>query len=280
VEQQGSFLPNVDTRVRSVGEFVNIVCKYRDNWIEGAAYLDPWFRGHRCASWLLEPSIFRYELLDNEDELREQFERRAPQYVTEPPPNDIWGWYFLMQHYGAPTRLLDWTDSALVALFFALNSTVQPTAEVDTRRKSEDAAVWMLDPWWLNQKVLNDSIVLSPKASAARAYLAETYEQIDENRNTRIVPRDPVAIDPPFIAKRIAVQKSRFTIFGHDRNGLMRFRSEADCRIVKIAIANDKINRMRADLFTLGFSDTGIYPDLKGLSEELIRYQLGTWPPD
>jgi len=42
--------------------------------------------------------------------------------ITEWRPENKWEWYFLMQHYGAPTRLLDWSDGALVlvALYFAL----------------------------------------------------------------------------------------------------------------------------------------------------------------
>jgi hypothetical protein len=76
------------------------------------------------------------------------------------------------------------------------------------------------------------------------------------------------------------VQKSRFTIFGHAREGLTRLRGEADSRILKITVAGEKADRMRADLLTLGMSETEVYPDLHGLSEELIRYQLGTWPPN
>jgi hypothetical protein len=274
VEQEGI----LDVRVKSISQFVEVVCRYRDQWIEGAVYTDPWFRGHKCSTWPLEPNIFRYGLLNEEDEIREQFERRAAQYMTEPPPVDMWGWYFLMQHYGAPTRLLDWTDSALVGLFFALNSPVRPPSIVE--EKIEDAAVWMLDPWWLNKTVLDDDVVLSPSHRLAGSYLTRANKQLDEKRNTRIVPRDPAAIDPPFIARRIAVQKSRFTIFGHARDGLTRLRSEANSRIVRITVDKERVNRMRADLFTLGLSDTGVYPDLRGLSEELIRYQLGTWPPD
>lgn len=276
--QHGILPKNVDVRVKSVSQFTEVVCRYRDQWIDGAAYSDPWFRGHTCASWLLEPNIFRYELLNEEDEIREQFERRAPQYMAELPPDDMWGWYFLMQHYGAPTRLLDWTDSALVALFFALNSPVESLAKKE--EKVEDSAVWMLDPWWLNKTILNNDVVLSPNHKLASTYLTEANKQLDENRNTRIIPRDPAAIDPPFIARRVAVQKSRFTIFGHARDGLTRLRDEPNARIVKITVAREKANRMRADLLTLGMSDTGVYPDLHGLSEELIRYQFGTWPPD
>ena len=42
-----------------------------------------------------------------EDEVRSEFKRRALPLVAERPPRDDWEWYYLMQHYGAPTRLLD-----------------------------------------------------------------------------------------------------------------------------------------------------------------------------
>lgn len=271
-----------ETRVESVQEFVEVVCACRDEWIGGAEYFDLWFRGQTHVSRKLQPTIFRYELIDSEDAIRDEFERRGPQYFSEPPPAqaDYWDWYFLMQHYGAPTRLLDWTDSALVALFFALNSAPKnPKAKEDEKDK-EDAVVWMLNPWWLNKRVLGDDALLRPGSERAKPYLAKTFERLDSERRTQIGPQYPVAIDPPFIARRVAVQRSHFTIFGWDREGLALLAREPDARLEKIVLAKEKAARMRADLVTLGVTDTSIYPDLHGLSDELLRFHLGNWPPD
>lgn len=263
-----------DTRVRSVQEFVRIACDCRDEWIEGANYFDPWFRGQRCASWALEPGIFRLDLLKDEDEIRAEFIRRAEQYVDERIPNDFWGWYFVMQHYGAPTRLLDWTDSALVALFFALSCPL-----VDYRA-TEDAAVWVLDPMWLNRIVLNHDNILATDHEAAKKYLARPYAWINGNADTYIRQELPAAIDPPHVARRVSVQRSHFVIFGHDRDGLTRIGDQKDARLRRILVDKDYTPRMRADLGTLGITETSIFPDLKGLSDELTRYYLGDWPPD
>jgi len=193
-------------RVKSVQKFVEVVCRCRDEWIEGAAYFDLWFRGQTHVSWALAPNILRYEMLGSEDEIRAEFQRRAPQYMTELAPVDYWGWYILMQHFGAPTRLLDWTDSALVALFFALNPASRDVED------EEDAVVWILDPWWLNKTVLGDESILLPNFHGTKGYLAEPYERIDGAGLTHIRPKYPVAVDPPYIARRVAVQRSHFTI--------------------------------------------------------------------
>jgi hypothetical protein len=167
----------------------------------------------------------------------------------------------------------DWTDSALVALFLARNASVSPPPE--KKEKVEDSAVWMMDPWWLNKRTLNDEVVLSRSHKLAGPYLTKANENLDENRNTRIVPSDPAAIDPPFMARRVAVQKSRYTIFGNARDGLTRLRSEPGSRIVKITVAQEKADRMRADLLTLGMSDTGVYPGLHGLSRNSLVIASG-----
>ena len=260
--------------VDSVQKFVETTCRYRDLWIGDGEYFDPWFRGQTRASKVLEPNIFRYRLLDSEDEIRAEFQRRAPQYISELAPGDYWGWYFLMQHFGAPTRLLDWTDSALVALFFALNSDSMDPQD------DEDAVVWMLDPWWLNNRVYPNEALLSHTSARAGRYLAQPYTNIDGSDRTRVEPEYPVAIDPPFIARRVAAQRSHFTIFGWARDALTRLGNEPGSHLVKLVLAKEALTQMRSDLLTLGITDTSVYPDLRGLAFELIRYHFRSEPSD
>ena len=88
-----------------------------------------------------------------------------------------------------------------------------------------------------------------------------------------------MAIDPQFLARRLAVQRSHFTVFGSAQDGLTRLSEEDDARMAKIILDKTFLPQMRADLLTAGISDTTIYPDLHGLATELTRYHMGTWPP-
>jgi hypothetical protein len=131
--------------IKSVSEYLEIVEQFTKEWFTAETSWGPWFRGQSDATWALRPSIYRYSPVRRpiravEDEIRQEFMVRAPSLGLERPQNS-WEWYFLMQHCGAPTRLLDWTESALIALFFAVK---------DRKTKNDtDAAVWILEPWKL-----------------------------------------------------------------------------------------------------------------------------------
>ncbi len=81
-----------------------------------------------------------------EEILLREFKRRLHHYETHlPDPDDDLEWLAAMQHYGAPTRLLDWTHSPYVALYFALESKAS---------KNGNPVVWAVDIRWVQKTVM------------------------------------------------------------------------------------------------------------------------------
>jgi hypothetical protein len=108
----------------SIEEFTKKISDLRERWFADEPLL-PWCRGQERAEWPLVPKLYRGEPDDHqlEYEIREEFATRAPALsdYTKPSENpelNNWESYFVMHHYGAPTRLLDWTESSLIALYF------------------------------------------------------------------------------------------------------------------------------------------------------------------
>src|ERR1035437_6828640 len=95
-----------------------------------APYSNWAFRGERDERWPLYSSLSRYlknfgvdprAWVDQESRILRVFKRKAHQFLVQPPePDDDFQWLALMQHHGAPTRLIDFTWSPYVAAFFAL----------------------------------------------------------------------------------------------------------------------------------------------------------------
>lgn len=80
------------------------------------------FRGQGNSNWKLMTTLERAELVVDEIKMIDEFKRNAHLYIDSTTVNTTLEWISLMQHYGAPTRLLDWTKSPYVAIFFAMNN--------------------------------------------------------------------------------------------------------------------------------------------------------------
>ncbi len=187
---------------------------------------------------------------------------RAPSLSEEKPQND-WDWYFLMQHSGAPTRLLDWTESALIALYFAVRD----------NRGERDAAVWILDPWWLNRLVVSEREVIPPGAEKG-------LFKADQNRYKPWLPdrfspaplnEFPVAVYPTHMARRISTQRSCFTVHGSHPQGIEMIADTTPekSHLAKVIIPSAVVSKVTDELAIAGIDEVTIFPDLDGLGRYL-----------
>jgi hypothetical protein len=257
-------MAGIPKTVSTLSGFVGAVAQAVDDWTPADVdwYVSPWFRGHGHADWALSPGWDRFPPLAerlgnnwyNESNLLLEFKMRAPQYLANKPATD-WEWLFVMQHYGLPTRLLDWTESALLALYFALRDNAG----------TADAAVWALNPWWLNNRSLGrreipttGEALLAPWAPAANG--------------RRLKGKLPVAIKPVHSSPRIVAQKGCFTVHGTDRTALARLstsRVDNGPGLRRWIVPRDAIAGLRRDLAIAGVTETTAFQELDGLCREI-----------
>jgi len=244
----------------TVEAYIKIVSDLEKKW-------DLWFRGQANAEWKLVPRLYREleagsNTREQDDDTREHF-IRAGGSLSDAKPADKWDWYFVMQHHHASTRLLDWTEGALIGLFFAVRE----------NEGYHDAAVWALDPWELNHKVVRKKEVLPPGEPGITKEDRKRYDKWLRERfaKRQRCPLRPVAVYPRHSTRRIAVQQSCFTIHGWDRRGLEEIVPSLGVPMVKITIPSWAVGPIQDSLETCGIDETTVFPDLDGLGRSVSR---------
>ncbi len=254
----------ISLAINSIENYVGNIREHVSKWGNDVV---PWFRGEPEVDTPLLPKVFR-KLPDggyhNENNLLQMFRVKAANFSGEamPPRNYTDQWLFLAQHVGLPTRLLDWTESALVGLYFAL--------------KHEKPVVWMLDPFRLNE--LSISVELRGQPDKVNSFPL-TWIEPDHYKNIGIenikgaweLGYDgidlPVAVQPTYLHPRMSAQRSVFTVHGAKKAPLCDLVPEDLLR--KFIINNNSISQMLKDLRMLGINESTAFPDLDGLSREL-----------
>lgn len=258
--------------VRTVRGFVDLLL--RDTEAAGSfGNHRPWFRGSESIQFQAIPSVLRK--MYSEFEMVTTFRNKAPAFGPVPDRGEIDKWLFLMAHTGLPTRLLDWTESALVGLFFAV-----------WKDSDDDGVVWMLDPLKLNEAAIGASEFpntwTDPGADYFKFPFGTAAEQLPGGIPGTGRKAKPIAVHPSFIHARMSAQKSCFTIHGSNNTSLEeQFTDSQFVRkgyLRKYVIVRTAFETIRSELRLLGISHSTVFPDLDGLSREAKEDFLAEFP--
>ena len=280
--------------VTSIGEYLKEIINITQVDNQGHTYFQ-WYRGHADKEWELIPKVQRDFKGSEEDLYRMEryytndFQSRASLFKSPALPIDEYAnWITLMQHYGLPTRLLDWSRSPLVALYFAVS---------DKSKDNKDGCIWMLTPGKLNEsqhlektsmvdgKQYDNVYIYNTKhktiammiypafrrwkfSSAPEAITPEDrkFAHRFENLKDKIAACYPTEAD-----SRVYNQFAAFTV----HNSIKKLVDVCDTNtLLRITIPHEYKDKLRYELSICGITQSYIFPDLEHLADEIKNCSL------
>lgn len=272
---------------RSLVEFVEII-----DGLEADEPNSLWFRGHSNANHQLIPGALRnihksHDYLGreidesvvtvssgglyagpNSERMMQEFKQLARPFLEHQPANDF-EWMFIAQHHGLPTRLLDWSTNALVALYFAAKGA--PTREGDGIEEcerfeqysmsDEGFAVFSVDPSKINEKTI---------LTARTIDIASDAEGWDQYLNpmSKSTITLPICITAPHMTTRIRAQSGVFTLHGAQIAALDYYNVLRPL-ITKIFIPYTATTDILTSLARMGINESFIYPSLDSIAKDI-----------
>lgn len=205
------------------------------------------FRGQANMSWKLTPALHRHIVPANhpswaalEASLIDEFRRLGWSLVADPSQLSFGAWMAIGRHHGLPTRLLDWSDSPLVAAYFATCDEL-----------NHDGCIW----------------VFRPDKAIALADVTST-----EHADEILSGPDLVRLDPATMHPRFRAQQGLFTAMPlpAGKYAVPSFDDSIDPeRLMKWIIPAKLKVSLRRGLDRLGVDAFMVYPDLDGLGQRI-----------
>lgn len=238
--------------IENIDDLLSITKELTDNY--GSRI---WYRGQANSIWNITPSIQRLKLNDKETYISNDFYIKVRQVMERTPPKENYAaWMSMMQHYGLPTRLLDWSMSPLIAAFFA--------TEKYEYQPDVDAIIWVLFPRKLNVIAGIGDFVLPNDAYTIQQLLVRAFKKdacIEEQFEDVIA-----ACCSTENNLRMYSQQATFTV----HNSLKELVALcSDDMLHKLIIPNKRRRYFYDSLGYLGINEGFIYPDMEHIANEI-----------
>ena len=251
-------------RFKTWKSFKDYTDSFSENWI---------FRGQSDSTWDLNTSLERSGFSTKYDGIESsffiEFRRTAENFLkTKDIPNDLLEWLALMQHHGAPTRLLDFSKSIFVASYFAFES---------IESKATHIAIWAID---INKVAQKSTEYLWPhfgeslKKNHGRL-TDDLFERVFFERGYECL----IPVEPYKMNQRYYLQQSAFVSVGDSRIPFMEqltfLDSNIDDIIIKMVLPKSMTHEVITDLNKMNINRASLFPDLDGYAKSLkMKYAV------
>jgi len=254
-----------EIKVKTWAEFKEIVEKSKLEWI---------YRGQSNSEWELETTLQRSKIIDNfrefEDELLHDFKQGAKFYLAEEKlPSTKLEWFSMMQHFGAPSRLLDFTKSPYIAAYFAFEHLSTDAKEVSIWFVNK-IYLWQKAMYYIKQKIDNPSYL---RYTYDDKTFEKIYQKSKEGDFNCVVP-----IAPSNLNQRYYLQQSVFICQCNPYDKLINqldfLGNLKQDTIMKITIPLSEKKIAIRDLIKMNVTRASLFPGLDGFAKSLfLKYE-------
>lgn len=211
-----------------------------------------WYRGHANSKFYLLASLLRYKNgIDKEKQLFTDFRKFSDRILKR--RESEWETLFEMQHHGVPTRLLDWSETFGIALFFAATYNL-------SHHPDQDAAIYLLNPLALNKISGIREIFVVPRDDEKFGYTKIYWD------HSPFAATAPIAIEPILLNDRMLAQRGMFTVH-HDE--IDPIEDKFPQAIKKVILPTTAVRAAIEFLELSNLNMFSVFPDLAGLSDYL-----------